>query len=153
MVPRHQPLLLARAAAAATPISPMATATAKCPLRASAKAADLSKKGYDLNVAGDSHAALACHRRAVDLDPRNIFAHWHKAQAENKLGLYSLARESLEKALGKTQGQTLPDEIATEAHFQLGKIYKDTNELRLAVVHYKKAIEVYQEALEFRWRG
>ena len=116
-----------------------------CPLPSGAAASELSRKGYDLLRAEDHQNALDCHMRATELDPLNVYSHFHRSQAELALGLDQRAKESLERAI-VTKHITLETQVATEAYFHLGKIARDAGDAASAVQHYKRAIELKPSA-------
>ena len=119
---------------------------AKCPSTATT-AEGLSKAGFDLHAKGDYRRALACHDAAYEKDRHQLFVNLHRAQTEMSLSMNQRAYDSLERAVEKQRGgRGLPDHLATEAYFNLGKLARDLQRPAAAERHYLKAIELNPSA-------
>ena len=84
--------------------------------------------------------ALNMIKRAVELDPQNGAYLDSLGWAHFKLGNYDLAEENLRKAADKT-----PNDATIQDH--LGELYARTGRLKLAAMHWERALEEWNKSV------
>ncbi len=84
--------------------------------------------------------ALACIKKAVELDPANGAYLDSLGWAYYKLGRYDLAEENLSKALQHT-----PNDPTVQDH--MGDVYQKTGRLRQAAAHWERAVTEWNKTI------
>lgn len=104
-------------------------------------ASALNYLGYMLADRGTRlDEALGYIRRAVQLDPQNAAYLDSLGWAYFKMGKYELAEENLRRAI---------DKIGTDptVHDHIADLYQKTGRLKLAVVHWERALEEWKKTV------
>ena len=114
----------------------------RCPLASTADPQALSRKGFELVQAGDAEAGLACHLAATALPSANAYDWFHRARAEQHVGKDADATTSYERSVMSPRPPVLEPQAATEAYFQLGKLWRDQHDLGKASRFYTASIRL-----------
>ena len=105
---------------------------------------ELSKRGWELQKSRNFKAALACHEQATKESDSNEYTWFHRANTEVALNRAKAAKKSFERAL--SGNIVLEPQAATEAHFQLARIARESGDLLGAEREYVKSIELQPSA-------
>ena len=91
---------------------------------------------------GDAEAGLACHLAATALPSANAYDWFHRARAEQHVGKDADATTSYERSVMSPRPPVLEPQAATEAYFQLGKLWRDQHDLGKASRFYTASIRL-----------
>lgn len=105
------------------------------PRASGGSAATLVTEGLQLQVAGDLDGAAARYRRAVDVDPANVLAHYNLGLIDQLEGRADSAAEEYERTIEL-------DPTYVPALFNLGVLAAASGDKDAALGHYRRAVQI-----------